>query len=281
MDFKKASEVSKGIIVDLVNKTFADYEVPVNWTLTSFELDIRENSISLDDSYIVFEDEKPIGFSLVSIRGARGRIDAFGFLKEYRLKGYGSELLYYTLEKMKWKGISKVTLEVVDTETSAKKFYAKHGFKEKRILESFIRYLEKTDEIKFGYSIVDHKWIHDRAVEALHYIGRKPNWQREPKTLDLSYDRYQMEKITSKGFSIGYVVWGMTSKGAFIVDVAPLVDETKYEDIVKDLLNRFADLKFKDVTMVSLPEDDPLNKILKKFNFNVFLKQVEMEKRIH
>ncbi|AEX85374.1 acetyltransferase [Marinitoga piezophila KA3] len=281
MDFKKASEVSKGIIVDLVNKTFADYEVPVNWTLTSFELDIRENSISLDDSYIVFEDEKPIGFSLVSIRGARGRIDAFGFLKEYRLKGYGSELLYYTLEKMKWKGISKVTLEVVDTETSAKKFYAKHGFKEKRVLESFIRYLEKTDEIKFGYSIVDHKWIHDRAVEALHYIGRKPNWQREPKTLDLSYDRYQMEKITSKGFSIGYVVWGMTSKGAFIVDVAPLVDETKYEDIVKDLLNRFADLKFKDVTMVSLPEDDPLNKILKKFNFNVFLKQVEMEKRIH
>lgn len=281
MDFKKASEVSKGTIVDLVNKTFADYEIPVNWTLTSFELDIRENSISLDDSYIVFEDEKPIGFSLVSIRGARGRIDAFGFLKEYRLKGYGSELLYYTLEKMKWKGISKVTLEVVDTETSAKKFYAKHGFKEKRVLESFIRYLEKTDEIKFGYSIVDHKWIHDRAVEALHYIGRKPNWQREPKTLDLSYDRYQMEKITSKGFSIGYVVWGMTSKGAFIVDVAPLVDETKYEDIVKDLLNRFADLKFKDVTMVSLPEDDPLNKILKKFNFNVFLKQVEMEKRIH
>ncbi|WP_129409085.1 GNAT family N-acetyltransferase [Marinitoga lauensis] len=139
-------------------------------------------------------------------------MDAFGFLKEYRLKGYGSELLYYTLEKMKWKGITKVTLEVVDTELSAKKFYKKHGFKEKRILDSFIKYLDKTKESKFKYVKTDYKYIHDRAVEALHYIGRNPNWQREPKTLELSKDRYQMERITQKGFTIGYVVWEQQKK---------------------------------------------------------------------
>jgi ribosomal protein S18 acetylase RimI-like enzyme len=281
MEFKKASEVPKVTIVDLVNKTFKDYSVPINWTITSFEYDIRENSISLEDSYIVFEGTRPIGFSLVSIRGARGRIDAFGFLKEYRTKGYGSELLYYTTEKMKWKGITKVTLEVVDEEISAKKFYKKHGFKEKRILESFVKYIEKTDDVKFGYSQIDCKWIHDRAVEALHYIKRNPNWQREPKTLELSKDRYQMDKITYKGFSIGYVVWGITKDGAFIVDISPIIDETKYEEIFVDTINRFADMNFKNVTIVSLPEDDPLSSIVKKHNFNVFLKQIEMEKRIH
>lgn len=281
MEFKKASEVPKVTIVNLVNKTFKDYSVPINWTITSFEYDIRENSISLEDSYIVFEDTKPIGFSLVSIRGTRGRIDAFGFLKEYRTKGYGSELLYYTIEKMKWKGITKVTLEVVDEEINAKKFYKKHGFKEKRILESFVKYIEKTDDVKFGYSQIDYKWIHDRAVEALHYIKRNPNWQREPKTLELSKDRYQMEKITYKGFSIGYIVWGITKDSAFIVDISPIIDETKYEEIFADAINRFADMNFKNVTIVSLPEDDPLSSIVKKHNFNVFLKQIEMEKRIH
>ncbi|WP_129409084.1 hypothetical protein [Marinitoga lauensis] len=71
MEFKKASEIPKVAIVDLVNQTFKDYTVPINWTITSFEYDVRENSISLEDSYIVFENEKPIGFSLVSIRGTR------------------------------------------------------------------------------------------------------------------------------------------------------------------------------------------------------------------
>ncbi|SHE36399.1 Ribosomal protein S18 acetylase RimI [Marinitoga hydrogenitolerans DSM 16785] len=281
MEFKKASEVPKIAIVDLVNQTFKDYTVPINWTITSFEHDLRENSISLDDSYIVYEKDKPIGFSLVSIRGVRGRIDAFGFLKEFRLKGYGSELLYYTTEKMKWKGITKITLEVVNEEINAKKFYQKHGFKEKRILESFIKYLDKINKPKFKYTITDHKWIHDRAVEALHYIGRNPNWQREPKTLELSRDRYQMEKIIQKGFTIGYVVWGTTKEGAFIVDTSPIIDPTKYEEILEDLLNRFADLNFKNVTIVSLPENDPLYSLIKKYEFTPFLKQIEMEKRIH
>ncbi|KLO21663.1 MULTISPECIES: GNAT family N-acetyltransferase [unclassified Marinitoga] len=281
MEFKKASEVPKITIVDLVNETFKDYSVPINWTMTSFEYDLRENSISLDDSYIVYEDNKPIGFSLVSIRGARGRIDAFGFLKEFRLKGYGSELLYYTLEKMKWKGITKITLEVVDEETSAKKFYKKHGFKERRILESFIKYLDKTDDTKFKYVETDNKYIHDRAVEALHYIGRNPNWQREPKTLELSRERYKMERIIQKGFTIGYVVWGKTKEGVFIVDVSPIVDTTKYEEILKDLINRFANMNFKNITIVSLPENDPLYELIKKYEFTPFLKQVEMEKRIH
>lgn len=281
MEFKKASEVPKVTIVDLVNNTFKDYTVPVNWTITSFEYDIRENSVSLEDSYIVYEDNNPIGFSLVSVRGARGRIDAFGFLKEYRLKGYGSELLYYTTEKLKWKGITKVTLEVVDEETSAKKFYLKHGFKEKRILESFIKYIDKIEYPKFKYVQTDYKYVHDRAVEALHYIGRKPNWQREPKTLELSRDRYQMERITSKGFTIGYVVWGTTKEGAFIVDISPIIDESKYVEIVEDFLNRLAHMNFKSVTIVSLPEDDILYSIIKDKEFTPFLKQVEMEKRIH
>ncbi|KLO22983.1 acetyltransferase [Marinitoga sp. 1197] len=281
MEFKKASEVPKIAIVDLVNKTFKDYSVPINWTMTSFEYDLKENSISLDDSYIVYEDNKPIGFSLVSIRGTRGRIDAFGFLKEFRLKGYGSELLYYTLEKMKWKGITKVVLEVVDEEASAKKFYKKHGFKERRILESFIKYLDKIDDTKFKYVETDNKYIHDRAVEALHYIGRNPNWQREPKTLELSRERYKMERIIQKGFTIGYVVWGKTKEGVFIVDVSPIVDATKYEEILKDLINRFSNMNFKNITIVSLPENDPLYELIKKYEFTPFLKQVEMEKRIH
>ncbi|WP_129409086.1 hypothetical protein [Marinitoga lauensis] len=74
---------------------------------------------------------------------------------------------------------------------------------------------------------------------------------------------------------------GTTKEGAFIVDISPIIDITRYDEILEDLLNRFAELNFKNVTIVSLPENDPLYPLIEKYNFNPFLRQVEMEKRIH
>ena len=283
MRFVKASEVDLLLIVNLVDEIFRDYTIPIRWTVSSFKKDIVENSIVLEDSIIVFDNDEPVGFSIVSERGTRGRIDAFGVKEKYRGKGLASEILSSTIEKFKWKGITTVVLEVVEREKRAVKFYRKHGFKIKRNLYTIFRSLEDLEEKpKLGYAKENNRWIHDRMVEALHAIGRKPNWQREPKTIELSGNRYILECISSKGFRIGYIVWGYNEENAFIVDVSPVFDKTRYEEIFIDSLKHIKEVSKKDeVLIVSLPEDDPLFEISKKHGFEPVITQYEMIKKIH
>lgn len=280
MEYKNLTEASLMTVVNLVNEVFKDYIIPVHWTIQSFEKDIVENSISLENSFVVYENNEPIGFSIVSVRGERGRIDSIGLLKKYRGTGISSEILTRTMETLKWKGIRDVVLEVEDSEKRAIKFYQKHNFKLKRKLESLMYDIKKTEEPEYKYLPEDGKWVHDMAVSALNNLHRKPNWQREPKTLGLSEGRYIVEKIVSKGFTIGYIVWGTNEDNAFIVDISPIVDETKFYDLFKDALKRLSAEKNK-VIMVSVPEDDPLSKVAKELDFKPFLTQWEMEKKIH
>lgn len=280
MNYKKLSEVSFVTVVNLVNKVFEDYIVPINWTISSFERDIIENTISLDSSFLVYENDAPIGFSIVSIRKNRGRIDSIGLLKEYRGKGVSSEILSRTIETLKWKGVESIKLEVEENEKVAVKFYEKHGFKVKRKLESLKYSNSYPNKPIYEYTKEANHWVHEMAISALNNVHRKPNWQREAKTLEMSGDKYNIDKISSKGFNIGYLVWGSNQDNTYIVDVSPSVDSTKYKDIFSDSVTKL--LQIKDtIIIVSVPQDDPLNKVAKDYGFDIFLTQIEMEKKIH
>lgn len=72
--------------LNLVNEVFADYPLRVEWDLFSFNQDVRENSISLPDSYVFLKEDRPVGFILCCIRRNRGRIDSMGVIGEEREK---------------------------------------------------------------------------------------------------------------------------------------------------------------------------------------------------
>ncbi|HOO74643.1 MAG TPA: GNAT family N-acetyltransferase [Tepiditoga sp.] len=278
--FYKIKDVSEVVLLNLVNEVFSDYIVPVNWTINSFKRDIKEYSISSEESFIVFEDEKPVGFSIVSVRGLRGRIDSFGVLKDRRGTGLASEILKRTTESLKWKGIHNIILEVEQNEKRPINFYEKHGFRMKRKLETLILKTNENDKNIYKYMREDAKWIHEISLDSNMSIKRKPNWQREPKTLHLSDDRYFTDRVTDAGYTIGYVVWGENTENYFIVDIAPIADSTKYDEIVSDFLKKISSGN-KPVIIVALPEDDILCGILKNKGFETFITQIEMEKNIH
>lgn len=280
IEFKKLKNDSVVTLINLVNKVFEDYVVPVNWSLDQFEKDIKENSISDEESFLVFKDRKPVGFSVISLRGMKARIDSFGVLKEYRGTGLASEILFRSLESLKWKGAESIILEVAELEKRAIRFYEKHGFKTKRFLHSF-KIKTNNYDYKYNYTNEDNKWVHDIAFSAKHNLHRQPNWQRDPKTLELSEDRYKIERITSQGFTVGYLVWGDNLDNSFIVDSSPIVDNTKYDDIVSDVIKYISKKGKEDIIIVAVPENDPLFDSCINNNFSTFIKQWEMEKRIH
>ncbi|HOB15936.1 MAG TPA: GNAT family N-acetyltransferase [Defluviitoga sp.] len=281
--FKPLSQVSMSVLVDLVNEVFKDYVVPVKWTYESFNMDIKENSISLEDSFVVFSDEKPVGFCIISLRSRIGRIDSIGVLEEYRGTGLASQMLFRVVENLKWKDIDSIILEVVELDKRSVRFYEKHGFRSKRNLYSYLkRKNDRTLKVPyFKYEATTSDGVYELAQIAKLRLKRDPNWQRDPMTLKLSDQRYINEVILNEqGEKIGYIVWGLNEDNAFIVDVSPIAEAYKFSDIVKDVTLKLFQIK-DEIIVITVPEDDPLNSALIENNYFSFIKQLEMERKLH
>ncbi len=282
-EIKTLLEVSLVDFVNLVNDIFQDYALPINWDVLNFKLDIRENSLLLDLSYVFFEDGKPVGFVLTGLRKERGRIDAMGVIKKKRGTGLAQRILQQAIEALKWKGAERIILEVASNDPRAIKFYQKSGFREIRKLHTVAiseNDLKNKKNFNVRFLTTDPRWVHRAAIESQFTLSRKPNWQREPITLLLSNGRYIMNRIYYKGHE-GYIVWGKTKDGAFIVDIAPLNDKKVYTKMLEESLKKiFEDSSKPVITITSIPEDDPLYKAAMEVGFKSVFEQKEMCFRI-
>ncbi len=273
-EFEKLSEISLSEIVDLVNDVFLDYVIPIKWDMFSFELDVKENSISLEDSYVMKVDGEKVGFCINAIRPNRARIDAFGIKRNYRRRGFGSALLDYCIDSLKWKEAKEISLEVAEKDMVAS-FYEKHGFRVQRTLLSY--YVDKKVEAKpydFENAVMDE--IYNISVFNMKEKLRFLNWQREPITLKLSDDRYDHSFLKDRNKNVGYVVWGTSEDGAYVIDAAPKEFE-EYDEFFKRTLFSIQNLlSLEKVIIMNVPENDPLNKAALSAGMKPFFRQWEM-----
>jgi len=279
---KRLNEVSLLDFVNLVNEVFKDYKLPINWDVYTFKLDARENSLSFEDSFVFYENGDPTGFIVVGIRRNKARIDAMGVIREKRGTGLASRILEHAIENLKWKSVNTVILEVIEEDERAVRFYQKNGFKVQRKLHTLGFEDKVTNAPLLRFFKTDARWIHKVALETQIQNHRKPNWQREPLTLFLSDERYNMERVSFRGKE-GYLVWGTTSTSAFIVDC--FVRDSSLESFLeffKGCVNHVRKRSGKElITMTAVPEDDILHKAARNMGFKIILTQLEMSLRIH
>ncbi|WP_036225418.1 GNAT family N-acetyltransferase [Mesoaciditoga lauensis] len=274
--FEKLSVASLSKVVEMVNDIFSDYVIPVKWDVFSFELDIRENSISLDDSFLMLVDDKEVGLCINCIRPPKARIDAFGILKEYRGHGYGMALLEYALDDLKWKNTNKTFLEVAQDDPAVS-FYEKHGFRFNRFLVSY--YLnEKVNETPWHLEDATAEEVYEMAVLNEKEKVRLPNWQREALSLKLSKERYNYQFVVEHGEKIGYVVWGVNSNGAYIIDTAPRGGKD-YDRFLKKVIAYIqSELSPRSILIMNVPDNDSLYKACVSAGMKPFFNQLEMVK---
>lgn len=87
-----------------------------------FKLDVFSNCL------VIEENEKVIGFIIYSVIYDRAEIVDIIINPLYRLKGYGSKLLKYAINKIKETGCLNVTLEVSCNNVPAIRLYESLGF---------------------------------------------------------------------------------------------------------------------------------------------------------
>jgi len=276
------SEYSLIDFVELVNKIFSDYVVPIDWSVLTFKMDARENSVSLNDSFVFLNKDEPRGFILNALRRNRARIDAMGVVESERGKGLAERILKHSHYHLKMKNIEEVLLEVASIDERAVRFYDKNGYRIVRNLHTMI--LDNPERIatdggNYSYIVSDSKVVYPMALNFEIQQQRHPNWQREPISLLLANGRYNYVRVNINSEE-GYFVWGKSGKeSAFIVDLG--IMSGALENVVKAAVEyTVAQTGAKLISIVAVPENDALYEALCKVGFRAVLSQYEMCRKL-
>ena len=137
---KPASNYPVAELVDVLNRGFENYFIPIRFTTSTFSNMLRKDGIDLSASRVLLADQIPCGIALIAPRGARriSRLAAMGIAKETRGKGAGSWFMKEILADACGRGDREMVLEVIEQNEPAVKLYQNHGFETVRRLVGFI-----------------------------------------------------------------------------------------------------------------------------------------------
>lgn len=133
MDYKNCSEVEQSYIHQAFLNGFSDYSVPMNISLDLFvKRFFGPEGNSVENSFIAFQDDEPVGLVLGGIREFDGyknlRCGALCVTPEYRGADVGKELFRLFAEQGISQSCERISLEVISDNIRAIRFYEKQGF---------------------------------------------------------------------------------------------------------------------------------------------------------
>lgn len=142
MDFvsSPASNYSMPDLVDVLNRGFEEYIVPIHFNTDLFSNMLRKDGIDLADSRMLIADDQACGIGLIASRRTLriSRLAAMGLAREIRGKGAGSWFMKELIDDACERGDREMVLEVIEQNEPALKLYRKHGFERIRRLLGFI-----------------------------------------------------------------------------------------------------------------------------------------------
>lgn len=117
----------------------------------SFSTSPNGGSLSIDDLEDLIESYKnnpyligifkhnniPVGIFELTIDNNIGTIEAIGISNNYQKKGFGKNLLYHVINRLKSNGAEIIQLNVISTNAVAYNIYLNHGFKKDKVLSKW------------------------------------------------------------------------------------------------------------------------------------------------
>jgi ribosomal protein S18 acetylase RimI-like enzyme len=138
-DSRPASDYPLPDLVEILNRGFENYLVPIRLNLSQFLTMVRKDSIDLTASRVLLADEKPSGVALIARRGWTSRLAAMGIAKETRGNGAGSWLMERLILEAREREDREMVLEVIEQNEAAVTLYQKFEFHTIRRLIGLIR----------------------------------------------------------------------------------------------------------------------------------------------
>ncbi len=165
--------------VDLMNRGFADYFVPIQLTPVAFLNMIRVDSLDLGCCRLIQRGDQPVGLALIARRGWSSRLATMCLIPDARNNRIGSWCVEQLLKETKARNDRAMTLEVIETNIPAVRLYQKQGFVTIRRLVS---YAGKFSDTKNDRSLEEAD-IRDVASKVTEHGMSDLPWQIAGETL--------------------------------------------------------------------------------------------------
>jgi ribosomal protein S18 acetylase RimI-like enzyme len=262
-------------LIDAQNEIFSDYIIPMK-SSKQFFIDFQ-NSVGGDmrNVIVALSDKHIIGYVNPVVDGREGWIGGVGVIPSARGKGVGKMLMTAAEDFCREKGVSEVSLEVIEGNLRAQRLYEKLGYSATR------KYLTAEGRpARFeGFGTMPIK-ANMSEVLALHERSYKDTcWQRR-KIESVVHSARGAECYKVDG---GFVLVRTVETSGFIPFLG-VVPEKRGTGIgtalAKFALSRLWDQGAFKVVLYNVNEDLPTSRLLDKFDMKVTLKQNEMRKHL-
>lgn len=141
----------KKMTIDDYEKLFEMWQSTPNMGLRS--LDDSKEGISLflkrnpNTNFVAYDDNKLIGAILSGHDGRRGYIYHTVVLPEYRRQGIATNLVDMAVKALQEEGITRVCLNVMETNEQGKKFWIDRGWEKKDFLEFYSKSITNKENL--------------------------------------------------------------------------------------------------------------------------------------
>jgi GNAT superfamily N-acetyltransferase len=254
------SEADFEQIVDVFNRGFKDYIIPVSMDTYVLQDYINVNDISLKDSFMAFDDDGvPQSFTFTGIRENKGWVGGLAVDPDHRGMGFGRAVLNAQLERIKELELEEVWLECIEDNRIAEEMYKGAGFKKMRRIWFCQHDKPEVREVKcpeFERKLVEIKDI-------IPHYDKDHIWPKSVRSLGKMMGALCVLAVRNEKV-MGYIISFPARKNTYLWDMSA----NKYgEALLSDLIR---DTKNKQMNIANLHSKGLLS-ILQKWGFVITL----------
>ncbi len=171
--------VSIAQIIVALERGYEGYAVPVRFAPEALLKRIRCEHIDLAQSYLFSDDAGAAsGCMLIARRGRRSRIAAVGIAPEHRGSGVGGQAVQLALADARARGDRVVILEVLTSNTGARRLYERCGFAATRTLVGYERGPQPASGSEAIASEIEPEQV---LADLLRFYPDDVSWQSAPQ----------------------------------------------------------------------------------------------------
>lgn len=265
-------------------ESFKDYHVDMSYmTLERMIRRTRMDRVNFELSVGAFYNNDLIGFLLVGIDQYKSQLCAYdagtGVIKEFRGKGITGELFNFAKPKLKFVGIEKFILEVIQDNNPAIKAYEKAGFKTCRSFNCY-----KLDTKHFNYIIPDRKTMvriepmsKSELFNHMDFLDWDVSWE-----YNISAIRHIKEEIIINGAfmnnkCVGFIVFYPTLNWIFMLAIDKEYRKKRLGSLLMTKLIQEIKANVNVIKFNNIIPDHEMNEFLVKHRFEIYTTQYEME----
>jgi ribosomal protein S18 acetylase RimI-like enzyme len=137
LELESVLDYSLDRAVDLLNRGFADYVVPIELDAVELHQMVVQDGIDVSSSRVVYHDGQAAGIALIARRGWTSRLAAMALVPAARGAGVGSWLMDRLIDEARARGERAMALEVIEQNTPAVWLYRRSGFRTVRRLVGY------------------------------------------------------------------------------------------------------------------------------------------------